>query len=225
MMSKTIENMVDKRLLDIADEYREQGYRVVLKPNVAEVPDFLARFQPDMVAYSERENAVVEVKSSRELAKSDYLTTLAIAVESVPGWRFDLIVINPDMEPIVAVDAEELSQDELQARAVAARQLVSIAQSDAATLLAWSGLEAAMRLLAEQKGIELEDKQPAYIIKALYVYGVISREDYDLLQRGMYYRNLIAHGYKAPIVDSNLLRNLISKLDEFLKLGVGSPAA
>jgi Holliday junction resolvase len=72
-MKKSTEILEKKRLNSVAREYRKQGCKVLLYPGETDLPSFLSGFQPDLIAYSDEENVVVEVKSKSTLSKADYL--------------------------------------------------------------------------------------------------------------------------------------------------------
>jgi Holliday junction resolvase len=56
-----------QRLISIASEYEDQGYKVKLQPSPDELPDFLSAFEPDLIATGKGETVVVEVKTREEL--------------------------------------------------------------------------------------------------------------------------------------------------------------
>lgn len=139
------------------------------------------------------------------------------AVNSVSGWRFELVVTNPKKTAVVGELGEELSVEELRSRLSAVRQLMSIQQKEAATLLAWAMTEASMRLLAEQQGIELKGNSPVFVMKTLFSLGVLSRDDYELLQEAMQFRNSLAHGYRPVEPEQDYASKLVNKVEEFLQ--------
>jgi hypothetical protein len=49
-----------KRLFEIAQEYRGKEYRVIAGPSESEVPEFLRGCEPDMIAFGDGENVVIE---------------------------------------------------------------------------------------------------------------------------------------------------------------------
>lgn len=207
-------------LLDVANEYIEQGYRVVIQPTKEDLPKFLAAFKPDIIAYGNDENVVVEVKNRHMLAESDYLPALADTINSMPGWRLDLA-----SNPQAAQDAEELSRIEIRNRLVTVQQLSNMTQEEAATVLAWSATEAALRLVAKKNGVQLESDEPMFIVKKLFSLGILSREDYELFYEGVHLRNVIVHGYRPPILNGNLVSKLTKKVEVLLDIDATSPAA
>ena len=52
-----------RKLLEVAREYRKQGYEVVIEPREEQLPSFLHSFQPDIIARNNEETVVIEIKS------------------------------------------------------------------------------------------------------------------------------------------------------------------
>lgn len=219
-MMEYIQKLERERLLQVAQEYIDKGFRVALEPRGTDLPGFLSRFSPDLIVYDGEQAIVVEVKSHATLAESEDLQALARAIESQPGWQLVLDVTNPDIQAVDVGNAEELNQAEMHDRLAKARYLSDVDQDDAALVLVWSALEAALRLLAKRQNIELETNTPAFVLKQLYSLGALSREEYDLLQKSMRQRNLVAHGFRAPEVPDGMLEQLMHKVEEFTSITV-----
>lgn len=204
-------------LQTVGRRYRRQGYTVIVEPRGDDLPPFLARFTPDLIAYNDRESVVVEVKTRRDLPASGDIVDLADAVNGREGWRFDLAMVKPERPSLVPDDAEGLTRQEIVARLGAARDLAQQRQGDAALLLAWSAVEAALRLVAQQQRITLEEEQPAYLIKRLYTLGALSRPEYDVLQHGLEMCNTIAHGFRPARMESSLVGDLADLAEQLLQ--------
>ncbi|OUL32803.1 hypothetical protein BV372_18315 [Nostoc sp. T09] len=223
-MSKTAEALEEKRLQSIAREYKKKGYQVLLHPSRSELPDFLSSFSLDMIAICDHENVVVEVKSKPTLTKSSYLTALAKAVNNQPGWRFELVVTNPVKSAVVEGNAQILLISEIKERIRLVRELSGKEQA-AALILAWSAIEAALRLVGQEQGLELAKKPSLLIIKELYSLGVISQEDYQILDEGLQSRNLIVHGFRETKPTPTLVNDLIGTIEKLLNISnANSPA-
>jgi uncharacterized protein YutE (UPF0331/DUF86 family) len=217
-MSKTAEALEEKRLQSIAREYRKRGYQVLLHPSRSELPDFLSSFPLDMIAIGNQESVVVDVKSKPTLTKSSYLTALAKAVNSQPGWRFELVVTNPAKSSVVEENAQILPTSEIKERIQLVRELSGKEQA-AALILAWSAVEAALRLVGQEQKLDLAKKPSLLIIKELYSLGVISQEDYQILKEGLQSRNLIVHGFRETKPTPKLVDNLIGTIEKLLNIG------
>ncbi len=98
MMATPTANIERERLLKLAEEYRERGYEVSFHPNLEDLPDFLKSYRPDMIVRLGKESVVIVVKSRSSLNSSStqYLRNLAQAVAENPGWRFELVMTNPE---------------------------------------------------------------------------------------------------------------------------------
>ena len=74
-----------QRATELATEYRSKGFEVVMPRSPAETPEFLREFSytPDLIAKSEKENLIVEVKSrqsSRDLGRLSEIAELVLSL-------------------------------------------------------------------------------------------------------------------------------------------------
>jgi uncharacterized protein YutE (UPF0331/DUF86 family) len=211
-------NLERKRLLTLAEEYRNKGYEVLLHPNPEELPDFLRSYRPDMIVCRGEEAVVIEVKSRSSLSSSatQYLRSLAQVVEQHPGWRFELVVANPDDIAYSPKAEGSFQEDEIKARLQVARQLAE-QHPESAILYSWALVEATLRLLAEKEELSLQRVDPAYLVKQLTTEGVISRSEYQLLMDALSLRNAVAHGFKTKQITQSFVCELIESAEQLLK--------
>ena len=184
------------RLKRIAHEYEAKGYRVLISPSSAELPDFLQSYHPDMIASSDSENVVIDVMSSGTVSGSSYMPYLASAVEGKEDWRYELVLTNPRSAAPYTEPPQLLDPPDISARLKSARVLIQKKDYDAATLLMWTAIEASLRRIASREGTPVSRKDPTYLVKRLYTLGLLSRSDYRVLLDASRTRNTIAHGYK-----------------------------
>lgn len=217
-MATPTANIERERLLRLAEEYRDKGYEVSFHPSSEDLPDFLKNYRPDMIARRGNEAVVIEVKSRFSLNSSStqYLRNLAQVVEQHPGWRFELVMTNPE-DAIYSPKAEgSLQEDEIESRLRVARQLAT-QHLESASLYSWSLAEATLRLVAENEGLSLQRFDPLYLVKQLTTEGVISRSEYQLLMNALSLRNAIAHGFKATQLTRESVYELIDLTEQLLK--------
>jgi len=215
-MATIAKQLERERLLELAQEYRQKGYEVLLPPKPEDLPDFLEGYQPDMVVRRGEEAVVIEVKTSRSLTSLQYLRGLARAIEEHPGWRFELVVTNPEGVDYPICDIEDsLQKHEITTQLKVARELVA-QHPESALLLAWSLTEASLRLLASQEGLRLKDFKPLHLLKTLAVEGVISKTEYQSLMNALALRNAIAHGFKASGLTQSAVLELIEVTEQLL---------
>jgi hypothetical protein len=193
-----------QRLRDIANYLKRRGYRVLVEPPSNSLPEFLRPFRPDLVAESEDESLVIEMTSRDRHSDPVYWRELTNAVEEHPGWRLELVLAPPpNGQRLPALSAAEI-KDRLRSSAL----LTGQGQTNAAFLLNWSALEAAMRHVCDREELDPPDYRTATLISRLYTEGEMDREDYDRLMELMRQRNAIVHGMSAPPVEPDTVAEL-----------------
>ncbi len=218
-MATPTANIERERLLKLAEEYRGKGYEVSFHPNSDDLPDFLRNYRPDMIARRGDEAVVIEVKSRSSLNSSStqFLHNLAQAVEQHSGWRFELVMTNPE-ETIYSPKAEgSLQESEITSRLQIARQL-SAEYPESAILYSWSLVEATLRLVAEKEGLGLRRFDSLYLVKQLATEGVISKSEYQLLTNAIALRNAVAHGFKTAQITQTSVHELIEMAEQLLRV-------
>jgi hypothetical protein len=220
-----IEQLEERRLRAAAREYAQQGYRVVRHPTLTERPDFLAAFEPDMIAYGTPENVVVEVRSRETLTGSEELITLTATVNAQPGWRIDLVVTNPRNHAIVQKDSTILAHSEAQERVVGARQLLALEQVEAAFVVAWSAIESQLRRFGESGPVPVDYVGGNALLRDAYSLGMIALVDYEVLRDALQQRNALVHGYGIPDDLGNLAARVIEIAERLLTVDVAALAS
>jgi uncharacterized protein YutE (UPF0331/DUF86 family) len=216
-MATPTANIERERLIRLAEEYRDKGYEISFHPNPEDLPDFLKNYRPDMIARRDDEAVVVEVKSRSSLNSStQYLRNLAQVVEQHPGWRFELVMTNPEDAEYSQSAEGSLQEAEIESRLQVARQLTT-QHLESAILYSWSLVEATLRLVAENEGLSLQRFDPLYLVKQLATEGVISKSEYQLLMNALSLRNSIAHGFKTTQLTQESLYDLINITERLLK--------
>jgi hypothetical protein len=217
-MATPTANLERERLLQLAEEYRNKGYDISFHPNPEDLPDFLKNYRPDMIVRRENEAVIIEVKSRRSLNSSSkqYLQNLAQSVEQHPGWRFELVMTNPEDAEYSPKAESSLQQSEIETRLQVARQLAA-QHPESAILYSWSLVEATLRLVAEHEELSLQRLDSLYLVKQLVTEGVISRPEYQLLMDALSSRNAIAHGFKATQITQGSVNELIDVVEQLLK--------
>lgn len=161
---------------------------------------------------------IIEVTSRRSLNSSSrqYLQNLAQSVEQHPGWRFELVMTNPEDATYSPKAESSLQQPEIETRLQVARQIAT-QHPESAILYSWSLVEATLRLVAEHEGLSLQRLDPLYLVKQLVIEGVISRPEYQLLMDALSLRNAVAHGFKATQITQESVYELIDVVEQLLK--------
>ena len=198
-------DLENAKLEQLASEYRRKGYDVAVRPRENHIPVFLRPFQPDLIATSHGDNVVLEIKSSPELA-SESIVKLAEAIEAQPGWRFELVVVNPPVAHEVPPHGALAADDRVESILREAQALYRERRYEAAAMMAWSAAEAIFRRVAQANGLEAERKSSASVLKQLYASGLIDEDQYEVFSRTMEFRNAFAHGFTASVAPETIDR-------------------
>ncbi|MEM7126189.1 MAG: hypothetical protein AAF702_07670 [Chloroflexota bacterium] len=213
-MTQNANSTKQVQLQNVADEYHQQGYDVIVAPSAEQLPEFLRSFSLDILAYSSSENVIVEVRDYESLTETPKLDELAKVIDSQDGWRIDLVVSNQG-EPH-RKNGASLNKDDIAYRLQEANQLSAQEHGEAALILAVSALEAILRRNAQTKDVPVEQDSPLHLIKSLFTYGLLSKEQYQILRSGVQARNTIVHGYKDKQSFSGLLQDLLTLANQLI---------
>jgi len=115
--------------------------------------------------------------------------------------------------------------DDILTRDTVALTLSQGSQDGAAVLLAWSAVAAALRVFALRERVSLESDQPLDVVVALYSRGLLYRDGYKVLRRGLRAFTMVAQGFRLPPAERHLAADLVSKARELLHTGVSNVAA
>ena len=196
----------------VAEQYRREGYQVIPRPGPDQVPPFVQGHDVNLLAFRDGEKVLVQVKVNREdLQKDRQLVPMAEAVNSQPGWRLDLVVLNADAPAYrVSPGASEPPREDIRRNLDQAEHLAKTDGLPVAVVMSWAALEAAMRYAARRAGIEPGNGAPSFLLGALYSKGPLHREEFDRLNEAMKVRNALAHGMTVPDIDATLPHYIVS---------------
>jgi hypothetical protein len=203
-MANSTRSARDRRVEQLAADYRQRGFVVTIEPSADKLPEFLRPFRPDLIAKGPDESVVVEVKSRNTLDLGDRWSRLTDTIRQHPDWRLELIGVNDNGQD----EAETITRTQIEARLAEGSQLAREGHIDASLLILWSAAEAAMRLAGAKHDVELPDFRPGTVISRLFMEGILGREDYDVLLRVMQRRNRVAHGFREGKLHPSNIRQL-----------------
>ena len=190
--------LMRQRVQTLAEEYRGQGYDVIVEPAKAQLPPFLAGYHPDLLLHKASESVVVEVKARKSLAKDSQVRELAGLLRAQPGWSFELVLVDVGEQINAPEDARPFTRENIMQGAAEAERLLASGFTEAALLRAWAASEAAVRLLTEQDGLSIGRPTPSVLLKQAVMNGLISRDVYHILYQALDRRNAYVHGFTLP---------------------------
>jgi hypothetical protein len=197
-MSKPDWSVEKSELERVAQEYRDRGYEVFLDPSVAELPDFVREYRPDMIAKSANECLVIEVRQLGSPADRERMKAIAGRVESRPGWKFVLVAPlqrpetnTDDLPRVMGIEQVEKLLDEVDT-------LRRANHTASALLLGWAAFEAAMRFAAQQEAPDVSKPDTWMLMRELVSRGILDRDRYHDLMELFKLRSVVAHGFQPP---------------------------
>ena len=178
----------------VANDLRQRGYDVVTEPSISELPDFLREYRPDIIAKSADESLVVQVNDLRSSTEQGRARAIARLVANQPGWRF--LLVSPPSNPGAVFQGDEPLLEPARVRDLLseAQAVAKHGLSRAALVMAWAGLEAAMRVAAQRHEISVERSDSWTLMRELVSEGVLRRDSYQHLAELFRLRSALAHG-------------------------------
>ena len=206
----------DRKVSEIAAQYAQQGYHVLVEPSNGELPFDLGSYRPDLLAEKGDEHYLIQVKTGSNHISVERVRELAEEVGQHPNWRF-LLVTAEDLEIGDTPPAGErlLSWQELKDHATTAGQLLELEASEAAFLWSWTIFEAILRHRAVRAFLPIERFATSALLKHLYSSGEISMDQFDEAMQALELRNRVAHGFAADNVEAAAAR-LLSLIQQLL---------
>jgi hypothetical protein len=206
------ENMdIDQRLNQVADRYRAQGYKVVVRPGPGDLPDFAKKFKVEIVARSDAGSALISAKKSPSDLQSDpSVASYAEITEKQPGWRFDLVVLGSDdsaMPP--RNEAKEPSEEDIHRSLADVERMLQAGFVQQALIAAWAVLETAMRRRLHAEGEDADwGTSPRTMLNELYSSGILQSSEFRDLEGLFQARSAIVHGFTSPVINKNAIQLL-----------------
>lgn len=200
------------KVRQVARQYEKNGYKVVIKPQRNDIPSFIKNYEPDIIAKSESDNVVIEIKRRADFATIEKLRETADIINKRANWRFELIVISGSEESSEQrrKSTQELGQDDITNNLSTVHEMLQKGYLDSAFLLLWGTFESIARQLLLIDNKNLNNKTPLVLIKTLFSFGYLTRTDLDNLENLFGTRNQIVHGYKATNFDKKNIDKLIA---------------
>jgi hypothetical protein len=209
MRRKSAPRPEELTLRGIVREYKNRGYKVIVQPSPSQLPEFLAGHRPDIIAASDAETVVIEIKARRTLQGDASVSRLAELLGDRPNWRFELVVADHDGEDAYG-EYPPIDEQRIGALVDVARMLRGEGDYAAALMMLWVATEGALRLVGEREGLRLQGQDTGAVIKELAMLGYLDGEHYQVLRDSMMLRNALVHGLNAGQVDNGAVAALDS---------------
>lgn len=202
-MQKYSTNREKEKIKELFQEYSSKGFRVVKEPGKDDLPDFMKSlgFRPDLIVYGEEQSLVIEVKTSQSIRQAKEFAHIADFVRRQEGWDFMLVLTNPASQAVVEERGTTSGSGHATEQLEEAERLMEAGRQgqfyNASLLIAWAGLEAALRYALSTLYQKDKPITPETLVRNSIMYGVISRNDANIIESIMEIRNSVAHGYEG----------------------------
>ncbi|MBD2139386.1 hypothetical protein H6F32_17855 [Anabaena sp. FACHB-1237] len=205
-MINNTKTLHDNNVKSLADKYINEGYRVVIEPEIDQLPFELGNYQPDIIATKDNLGLVIDVKTNLKTISVDRYQTIAEKIRKHEGWRFLLVTLEDiETESLPGISEKLPSWQELMNRLSQVERLIKNNEVEPAFLFLWSIFEGGLRKRSIDVSIPVERLPLITLLKQMYSLGEISISQFDMIESCMKVRNHIAHGY----IDQSNLQVLI----------------
>jgi uncharacterized protein YutE (UPF0331/DUF86 family) len=190
----------------VAQKYRLLGYEVEENPETALLPEFMRGVSPDILARSQFDNVVVEVKERSALKGSNDLVGIAQRISERPEWRFELVVLPTKRDQARSAIISTNYDDLLEKIQIAANvRLPEIAYIYLANIMVGQGHD-----LAKRHNVRVKGKTDRDLFLDLNFKGVLPEEMTQDCLSVLSMRNELAHIFDEAVKPSDKdLTNLL----------------
>ena len=210
---------IEQRLNQVADGYRAQGYKVVVRPRPDDLPGFAKDFRIEIIARRDDGCVLASVKQSQSDLEADRdIPRYAEVTSTEPGWRFDVLVLGTESQPIPDKrEAKEPSEEDIRRALEDVERMLQAGFDQQALIAAWAALEAAMRRRLQAEGEQAGwGSSPRTMLNELYSGGALQSSDFRHLEEIFHARSAIVHGFTIPVIERSSVQFLIETTRRFL---------
>ncbi|WP_217550296.1 hypothetical protein [Pantoea sp. GbtcB22] len=79
---------------EIAKQFENKGYVVILHPDKTHIPFDLGKYLPDLLAYRGNEHILIEVKTSKSKVDTKKFIEVSELIESHTDWKFMIVTVD-----------------------------------------------------------------------------------------------------------------------------------
>lgn len=202
----------------LRESYERQGYEFFVHPSGDLLPTFLQGYRPDAIALKSGDRIIIEVKVGNQPSWGERLSELAARVKGQPGWHIKVHSAQPRAED--SLDLQTQARDIIRSRLQEIEELALTGQSRAAFVMGWSVLEAVVRDIASERGIDAgRPFSSGGLVQFLEMQGMVDAGAGQLLRQQAHLRNLVVHGDLSTEVSPGAVTALISLIGDLLAQG------
>jgi Holliday junction resolvase len=206
-----------KKIRELVREYEKKGFTVTVEPSGYTLPDFMRELNyiPDLIAISQEESHVVEVSSRDSAERLREISKIVDTIEKERGWRFILVMTNPRVPTVEAIQPAVPELSDLQSAYNRLLKLEELSHNyknefDHAILLsAWSIVEGALRMYNYTGKSKTPVRSSRSVVRDAVMIGFITQKEGEFLDYIAGIRNPLAHGAVNSKISAASLNKLV----------------
>ncbi|ATC26065.1 HepT-like ribonuclease domain-containing protein [Caulobacter vibrioides] len=203
----------EREALDaLRTRYESEGFAFIAEPRADQLPDFMAGYRPDAVAHKPGQNVAIEIKHRQSPATERRLQDTRRIFDGQTEWRFHVFFSGDSQPRSVAIPVA--SEEAILDRGDSLRSLASAGYRQAAFVMAWSLLEAALLRVDENAGDK--PRTPGTVLQILTMNGHISGDTERRLRKLIDLRNRIVHGDVEAEPTADDVQAILAAIKEIL---------
>jgi hypothetical protein len=192
--------------------YESEGFTFIAEPGADQLPDFMAGYRPDALARKPGQNVAIEIKHRQSAATERRLQDIRRLFDGHKDWRFHVFFSGDNQPRPLTIPVA--SEEAILGRGDALRSLVAAGHRQAAFVMAWSLLEAALQRVDKDSGDR--PRTLGTILQILTMNGHIGGDTERRLRKLIDLRNRIVHGDVAAEPTADDVDVVLSAVDEIL---------
>ncbi len=212
----TNQELHDIKIENLAQEYRDKGYTVIVEPQGGDIPSFLGGLQPDIIATKPGSSIIAEVKNKADLKTSDTARRMADLVSKQQGWDFQLVIVSEQEASDIPTKSDLLVPEEIRQYLDVSERSKASGELRVAFIIAWVGLEASLRLLANYYEVSTSILSPRALLKELSFQGAIESDQFRQLDKLAQMRARVIHGFEEKRLSVTVVNDLIEAASSLL---------
>jgi REase_AHJR-like len=182
-MTTKLEDFKSTNISEITDNYRKQGYQILVKPRGTDLHEFMSNNHLDFIIHSTEKLVVLAVKPRLDSSTAKELNSKQI----------------PDL-----YDYPRRDSYDIQVYLARLLEILEMGVFDSSICSAVFIAEAVMRMVAEQHAIDFEPQVPKMLAQTFFAYGFLTQEDYEVLVRAIELRDRMMFKREKVTIDPNL---------------------
>ncbi|MBC6454557.1 MAG: hypothetical protein GDA43_16295 [Hormoscilla sp. SP5CHS1] len=164
-MTTALSKLSDPMSDEIADRYRQQGYRVLVKPRVAPLTEFISRADLDYIIHAEKTSVIVALKP--------------------PEITPEVKDVSDDEQIQTLYDYPVRDLTDISIYLSRAGDIIAKGDFDAAVCGAVFIAKVVMRMIAEHHSINFETQSPRELALTFFACSFFTQSDYEILVKAI----------------------------------------